>query len=255
MNDYEAKQEARRERLETAAGRTRAQAAADFDSGHAMLERIPLGQPILVGHHSEGRDRRYRARADGKMRKAFDGQRRADDLQRRADAVGTGGVSSDDPDAIAKLKAKLFEEEANHARMVSANKLVRRRDRAGLVAMGFGPSMVESLLTPDDFGHLGFPSYQLTNSKGRIRKTRERLEGLLAAQADSPRETVEGDGWRIVDDKDENRIRVEFDSKPAKPVREKLSASGFRFSPSRGAWVRKRSNRSYWAAKNAMGAQ
>jgi len=69
MNAYEERQETRRERLETAAAKARKEAEVLLGSAHTMADAIPFGQPILVGHHSEGRDRRYRARIEGKFSK------------------------------------------------------------------------------------------------------------------------------------------------------------------------------------------
>jgi Domain of unknown function (DUF3560) len=40
-------------------------------AGHQMLDAIPMGQPILVGHHSEKRDRAYRNRAFDNLEKSF----------------------------------------------------------------------------------------------------------------------------------------------------------------------------------------
>lgn len=37
-----------------------------------MASVIPFGQPILVGHHSEKRDRNYRGRIEGTFKKAFE---------------------------------------------------------------------------------------------------------------------------------------------------------------------------------------
>ena len=59
----------RRERLERKlekradwAGKAKDRSAAAFDAAGKRAEGIPFGQPILVGHHSERRDRNYRAR-------------------------------------------------------------------------------------------------------------------------------------------------------------------------------------------------
>ena len=41
------------------------------------------------------------------------------------------------------------------------------------------------------------------------------------------------------EDRDENRILVEFDGKPAPEVREACKRHGFKWAPSRTAWVRK----------------
>lgn len=52
-----------------------------------MASIIPLGQPILVGHYSEGRDRRYRAKIDNTFRKAFETSGKADYYAQRAKAA------------------------------------------------------------------------------------------------------------------------------------------------------------------------
>ena len=71
MNSHEAKQEAKRARLARAAERASAEAETLFTSARREVDGIPPGQPILVGHHSEGRHRGALRRHDSKMRKAF----------------------------------------------------------------------------------------------------------------------------------------------------------------------------------------
>ena len=60
-----------------------------------------MGQPILVGHHSERRHRRDLDRIHRNLERAMEAEKTAKELAYRAAAVGTGGISSDDPDAIA----------------------------------------------------------------------------------------------------------------------------------------------------------
>ncbi len=95
MNSYERKQEDRRARLEAAADRAESRSneaykRADMSEG---ATGIPFGQPILVGHHSEGRHRAAIKRADNAMRKSIDEGNRAKELRGKAAAVGTGGIS------------------------------------------------------------------------------------------------------------------------------------------------------------------
>ncbi len=106
MNAYEYRQEARRERLERAATRARTEGEARLVSADRMARQMD-GQPILVGHHSEKRHRRQIARMQGNMRQGFTRLREAEELARRAASVGTGGISSDDPEAVAKLDDKV----------------------------------------------------------------------------------------------------------------------------------------------------
>lgn len=75
----------RGERLEARAARASATATGAQHRAHQILDQIPLGQPILVGHHSERRHRRDLARADGAMQIAVEEGRKADRLTRAAE--------------------------------------------------------------------------------------------------------------------------------------------------------------------------
>lgn len=52
-----------------------------------MLDAIPMGQPILVGHHSERADRRYRGRAHDHLDASVQEERKSDYWSNRADAA------------------------------------------------------------------------------------------------------------------------------------------------------------------------
>lgn len=93
-----------------------------------------------------------------------------------------GEIRSDDPDAIAKLQAKLAYLEGYSELMRSANKLVRKNDRAGLAAMGWSESTIENLFKKDFAGRIGFPDYELKNNNAEARRTRQRLEELQRQQ-------------------------------------------------------------------------
>ena len=56
-----------------------------FATGQQVLDRIPLGQPILVGHHSEKRHRRDLKRATGALRRGAEEQAKAEYWERRAE--------------------------------------------------------------------------------------------------------------------------------------------------------------------------
>jgi hypothetical protein len=146
VNDNEQKQERRRQRLIERAERKDAQARAARQRSDEITRHIPMGQPVLVGHHSEKRHRRDLARSDRAMRQSVEASKEAEELRERAAAVGHGGISSDDPDAIAKLQAQLAELEAAHKRMVMANRLVRRRDRSGLLKLDFTEKQIDRIL-------------------------------------------------------------------------------------------------------------
>ena len=109
MNKYEEKRQARIDRLNEAADRAEKRASDTYDSARKMSEAIPFGQPIIVGHHSEQSDRNYRKRIDDKFESAFREQSKADELRAKAAAAENNtAISSDDPEAIQKLKDKLL---------------------------------------------------------------------------------------------------------------------------------------------------
>lgn len=87
--DKAARSEARVERLQERAQRRGAASDALYERASDMAAGIPFGQPILVGHYSEGRDRRYRDRIQRTYRKAFDVQAEGDAAQRAADAASS----------------------------------------------------------------------------------------------------------------------------------------------------------------------
>lgn len=64
---------------------------ATADAHHATVDQIssgiPFGQPILVGHHSEGRARRDAAKIHTNMRKAIDAGQAAREAEYRANAA------------------------------------------------------------------------------------------------------------------------------------------------------------------------
>lgn len=75
-----ARHERRAENAET-------EADARYAAVRSTMNVIPMGQPILVGHHSEGRHRRDLARMDTNMRRSIEADQRAKDEQRLADGA------------------------------------------------------------------------------------------------------------------------------------------------------------------------
>lgn len=75
---------------------------------HAIAERRPFGQPIIVGHHSEGGHRSDLRRQHSKDRRAMGAHDEAEDLRRKAQAAASNrSIYGDDPEALTKLQAKL----------------------------------------------------------------------------------------------------------------------------------------------------
>jgi hypothetical protein len=102
--EYEAKRQARYERLLAASERTQAESNSNWSQASAMAKEIPFGQPILVGHHSERADRNYRAKIESKHRKGYELHQKATELASRAESIQrNNAIFSDDPEAVEKL--------------------------------------------------------------------------------------------------------------------------------------------------------
>lgn len=250
MNAYEAKQAARKTMLEGRAERLRAAATRYHEEATAMGAIIPFGQPILIGHHSEGRDRNYRARIGAKYDKAFRLMKRAEDIANRA-AGQSYAISGDDPDAGQKLQAKIDALEAQQNRMVKVNALLRKGDDAGLAALGLSETDIYQLKTPDFCGRVGFPSFQLTNNNANIRRLKERLN-LQQESAALDTQEKEYSFGKLRRDMDENRYMFIFAGKPDENTRATLKRNGFKWSPTRSAWVRQITPNAAWAVKEIV---
>lgn len=301
MNHYEAKQEARRERLLARAEKLDRISAARFKAASAEVAGIPFGQPILVGHHSERRHRAALAKHDSHMRKAIEAEKAAARARGAAESVGSAGISSDDPDAPDKLREKLAKLEATQATMVAANKAVREarkwkveadyKDPTGQghtirVAKGNGKANVWGHYMPgeealaesakkaamvSEFKGLGlseatilkvctvpawgshycaFEGFQLSNNNANIKRVKDRIAHLERAATREHKEVAVGNtGIKLVQNVEENRLQIIFPGKPDADVRAKLKASGFRWSPTSGAWQRHLGNSAIWAAE------
>lgn len=237
MNSYEERLEARRQRLLERAERKRREANGHKSTADQMASVIPFGQPILVGHYSEKSDRRYRERIYGHMRKWIDLDNYARELERRAESVGTAGISSGDPEAVLKLKAQVARLEEKQEKMKQVNRAIRAGNDEDLRLMGLSDAIIAKLRTPDFLGRVGFADYELKNNNANIRRIKQRIAQLEQASQAEAKE-IQGDGFKVEESPEENRILFFFDDKPAEEIRRLLKQSGFKWSPTRGAWVR-----------------
>ena len=85
--DRYARAEARADYHEEHAGKAAASSEAAYAGSRRILDGIPFGQPVLVGHHSEGRHRRDLARADAGMRRSVEEAGRSEYHADRAEAA------------------------------------------------------------------------------------------------------------------------------------------------------------------------
>lgn len=178
-------------------------------------------------------------------------------ILRKIKSVGTGGIMSDDENAIAKLTAKLERLEQLQARMKAANAAIRMKDAAKgdakLKELGYTTGEIAKLREPDYCGRVGYPSYALTNNNANIRRIKGRIAELekeaqrAAENADA--EPVRGNGYKLVENAEIGRIQFIFDDKPDENTRALLKSYGFRWSPSQGAWQRMLNDNGRYAAQ------
>lgn len=221
--DYQEQIEAKKRRYQELAAKNAQKAHEQHEAGMEALRQIPFGQPILVGHHSERADRAYRGRAVAKIDKSFETRQTAEYYERKADSVGTAGISSDDPEAITKLKEKLAVMEAKRDQIKDEFKRARA---AGKTTQGF----------------------MLTNLGANIRATKQRIEQLEKAQTEEARPDVIGPGYILRENKEENRIQFIFEAIPVEEIRQALKRHGFRWSPTNKAWQTFLNNRGRYNA-------
>lgn len=167
-------------------------------------------------------------------------------------SVGTGGISSDDPQAVEKLEAKLAALEKHQEMMKAANAAIRMKDPAKgdakLAELGYTPEDIAKLREPDFCGRIGYPAYALQNNNANIRRIRGRIAELKKRTESTP-EGWEFDGGRVVVNTTENRLQVIFDGKPDADVRTELKGEGFRWAPSQCAWQRQLTDNAMRAAR------
>jgi hypothetical protein len=171
------------DRLRGWAGKRDAKAVTAQRRVHAITDNIPLGQPILVGHHSERHARRDQERVESGMRATIEHGRKANDFRSRADnieAAAGKAIYSDDPDAIEQIVERIAGLEAQRARMKVINAETKK-----------GPGWVDRIVPPltskekrdlemaaQFNGVLGYPAYAFSNLSGNISRQRKRLGQL-----------------------------------------------------------------------------
>lgn len=249
-SDYYERQERRREIYAERAQRARAEAAA-LEKQNEPLRKCHafMTQPGRIPE----RDRFFRRseRAHKLTRKAayYDG---------KAETMGRSGISSDAPDALEQLKEKVANLETAQDMMKRANQIIRRKpkneitdEKRAALAEVVGQCQVGAVLAPDFGGRIGFADYKLKNNNANIRRIKERIAQLEAAES---AETVEYEraGVKVVESVEDNRLQLFFDGKPGADVRQTLKRNGFRWARSLGCWQRHLNNGARFAAEQVL---
>ena len=163
-------------------------------------------------------------------------------LLSKIEGIGSGGVRSDDVNALEKLQKKVETLVKLHEEMKRANSYLRRK--------GTWEGFDNTDLVKNAYDSNGKPAFfYLSNSNQEIRRLKGRIE-VLQRQA----ETDYGDGWRFEGgvtkvNKEANRVQIFFDETVDRATRMKLRGRGFLWSPKNRAWQRMLTPDAIWAAK------
>jgi hypothetical protein len=226
--DYNEKREQKKERLKKAIRNSEKKIEGLYNRQDEISKYIPFGQPILVGHHSEKRHRRDIERLNGFTRQSIEEGKKKEYLENKLESIENSNIiSSDDPEAILKLKDKLSKLQALQDKMKERNKLARK------------DSTVE-----------GVPSYALRNNNQNMNTIKKRIAVLESKKNDVTKIIYDDTdkGIKIVDNVEENRLQILFNEKPDIDIRKKMKHNGFKYSYTNNAWQRFRSG---WAIRLA----
>ena len=251
MNNYEEKVQAKKEYYQQKANSLMQESKERYNKADSLLSQIPFGQPIMGS-----RDRNFREKQWAKMDKAFKVQEKAEYYQRKADSIGKAGISSDNPQAVELLKEKVSNQEKLQEFMKQANKYIKikdivKGDELLRTELKMNDDRIKKLREPDFCGRVGFPAYLLINNRQEITRLKKRIEDLESRkEIEENTEEIETElyTYKI----EENRCQFIFDGKPNEEIRSILKNNGFKWSPSRLAWVRMANGNGIYASKRIM---
>jgi len=272
-SDYYERQEERIERLLSRAEAAESRATSLRRQADGMAKTIPFGQPILVGHHSEKSDRSFRNRIWNKMDKSLEEDRKAKDYKSRAAAAENNrSISSDDPEAVEKIRAKIKKLKASHETMKAANRIIRSKPKNerteakieklralfGDTESSVRGASIENMFVPDCLGRFGFPDYALQNNNANIKRMERRLAELEAAEETAEDKETHYEGFSVIENTETNRIQIDFHSRAdyftlCKNRGINLKRYGFNFSRRDGnVWQRLLNDSGRMAAKRVI---
>jgi hypothetical protein len=240
--------------MEDLAEKNKERAERRFDTASEMASFIPLGQPILIGHHSEKRDRNFRGRIHSNIMKGVELQKKSDYYSERASAAAANdAIMSDDPEALKKLAERIKTLEEGRDAMKAVNKAWRKAgkpkldDVDGWQKVANDPSVT---VTPEVLSQVRrsmaltpwqgqpYASYSFQNLSANIKRLKLRLVAMIEAEKQEA-VAFEIGGVRV--EEEDGRINVYFPGKPSEDTRKRLKSYplSLKWSPRSGCWTRK----------------
>lgn len=176
MTRRERKEMKLQKRLDWAESKNK-KANIEHEAGKRMADAIPLGQPILVGHHSEKQHRNYIKKIQDHSSKVVEHLDMAKHHRKKADNILVQldhSIFSDDLDAEERLREKIDKLEWKRKRMKEINKVLKAGKEIEL-----SPSEKKMLDTNKKvWGDYKFMPYELINLGATIRNAKKRIEKI-----------------------------------------------------------------------------
>ena len=247
--NYEEKQAYKLERYQELSQKAQTESNNAFNRSNALTENIPFGQPILIGHHSEGHHRAVLKRSDNLMRKSINETEKVEYYKNKVENIlNPSFISSDNPEAVNLLKEKIKGLESNTLKIKDLNSKFRKfkNRKNALIEVSKLPdsnpdkkmfiAMLEQAkyyaMPPDRIGAYYFDT---TSKNAEIRRLKDRIKHLENLKAlPETEEVINGITLKI--DKEANRIKLFFPDIPKEEIRTQLKHNGFRWSPFGKCW-------------------
>lgn len=204
-----------------------AQAAID------MLKVLPMGQPILIGHHSERRHRALLARSDSAMSRAHESKVMAEHHEQKAEGLAAqleSTIFSDDENAVEALKARIASLEAERERIKKYNASCRKGKPDLSILDDKQKKDIESIIRINFSGKMGqFPQYVSANLSGNIKRNKDRILDIERRAKNAQYAKDQGGVLITRSGFDNNWATIIFAEKPDYSIIKDLKAAKFRW--------------------------
>lgn len=220
--------------------------ADNTNEGNVIDARMPSYLITGGGNFNVGKKQKQNAARDRNHQEWQEIQSILDRIR----STGKGGISSDDPNSIQKLTAKLEGLEKSQETMKAVNAYYRKNKTLDGCPELTAEQIAELKADMKRFPHLEgkpYPTWALSNNNAEIRRVKERIEELSKRQEGSF-VGWEFNGGEVRANTADNRLQIFFEEKPDEETRSDLKHNGFKWSPKANAWQRQLTANAYYAA-------
>ena len=232
MSIYEEKTQARIKRYKKNEEKSKERSNNLYLKAKKMASVIPFGQPIMIGHHSEKKDRSYREKIESSFKKSFEEAKKSEYWKNKVTSTESNtNIYSDDPEAIKKIKNKievLIKHDENSKLLNTKlrkfktytnalEKLKLLDDEESKMLYQHISQSANLYAQPPEF----ISCYYYGYNSPEIRRLKKRLAYL---EKDKKREPICFEVKNIKVIEEEGQIRVHFPYKPDSEIRKKLKS-------------------------------